>query len=105
MELEAIGTADPDRMRVLELEEYKKDGSVIWAEVSLTFLRDKDGKPAEILMVSRDITERKRVEKELRESEEKYRLLADNIHDVVFVYGYESELHLYQPFRKTPEGI
>ena len=77
MELEARGTADPDRMRILELEEYKKDGSIIWMEVSLTFLRDKDNKPIEILMVSRDITARKQADKKLREKEEQYRRLVD----------------------------
>ena len=60
MLLEASGTADSDRTRIVELEEYKKDGSIIWVEVSLSFLRDKDFKPVEILTVSRDITDRKR---------------------------------------------
>ena len=64
MLLEASGTADPDRSRILELEEYKKDGSTIWMEVSLSFLRDKALKPVEIVIVARDITERKRVEEE-----------------------------------------
>ena len=45
MKLEASGTADPDRIRTMELEEYRKDGSIIWVEVSLSFLRDKDHKP------------------------------------------------------------
>jgi two-component system cell cycle sensor histidine kinase/response regulator CckA len=71
MQLEASGTADPDRMRILELEEYKNDGSIIWVEVSLSFLRDKDNKPIAILTLSRDITERKRVEGMLREQENK----------------------------------
>lgn len=64
MLLEASGTADPDRSRILELEEYKKDGTTIWMEVSLSFLRDKALKPVEIVIVARDITERKRVEEE-----------------------------------------
>jgi PAS domain S-box-containing protein len=64
MELEASGTADPDRTKILELEEYKKDGSIIWMEVSLSFLRDKDHKPVGILVISRDITERKRADEE-----------------------------------------
>ena len=59
MKLEASGTADPERIRILEVEEYKKDGSVIWVEVSLSFLRGGDGRPSGILMVSRDITARK----------------------------------------------
>ncbi|MEI7636218.1 MAG: PAS domain S-box protein [Syntrophus sp. (in: bacteria)] len=78
MQLEASGTADPDRTRILELEEYKKDGSIIWVEVSFSFLRDKDRKPVEILMVSRDITDRKRVE-------EKLRLITDNMSDMIRV--------------------
>jgi PAS domain S-box-containing protein len=84
MELEARGTADPDRIRILELEEYKKDGSIIWVEVSLTFLRDKNGKPIEILTVSRDITERKQADEALRKSEEKYRTILADIQEGYF---------------------
>jgi len=62
MQLEASGTADPDRTRILELEEYRKDGSTIWLEVNLSFIRDKDRKPVAILIVSRDISERKLAE-------------------------------------------
>ncbi|RPH47632.1 MAG: PAS domain S-box protein [Desulfobacteraceae bacterium] len=73
MQLEASGTPDPDRTRILELEEYKKDGSTIWVEVNLSFLRDKDRKPVGILIVSRDISERRRAEEELNKSKEQYR--------------------------------
>jgi PAS domain S-box-containing protein len=69
MQLEASGTVDPDRTRIMEVEEYKKDGSTIWVEVSLSFMRDKDGKPNEILIVTRDITERRQAAEELRRSE------------------------------------
>jgi two-component system sensor histidine kinase/response regulator len=85
MQLEASGTADPDRTLTMELEEYKKDGSTIWVEVSFSFLRDKDGKPVEILMVTRDITKRKQAEDELRESEERYRNLFENAQEAIFV--------------------
>ena len=84
MKLEASGTADPERIRILEVEEYKKDGSVIWVEVSLSFLRGGDGRPSGILMVSRDITARKISEAEqslmaktLRDSEAKFRSLVE----------------------------
>jgi PAS domain S-box-containing protein len=66
MQLEISGEADPDRTRILEVEEYKKDGSTVWVEVNFSFLRDNDRKPVEIVMVSRDITERKRAKKALQ---------------------------------------
>ena len=64
MAKEASGTADPDRTRTLELEEYKKDGSTVWADNSLSFLRDHDNKSVAILGVARDITDKKRTEQE-----------------------------------------
>ena len=70
MKLEAGGTADPHRIRIMELEEYKKDGSTIWLEVSLSFLRDRDLNPIGILSVSRDISDRKRAEEERNRLEE-----------------------------------
>ena len=69
MQMEAGGTAYPNRTHILELEVYKKDGSAIWMEVSLSYLRDEDRKPVGILMVSRDITDRKRADEARRESE------------------------------------
>jgi PAS domain S-box-containing protein len=72
MQLEASGKADPDRTRILEVEEYKKDGSTIWVGVSFSFLRDNDRKPVEIIMVSRDITERRKMEEALRQNEERW---------------------------------
>ena len=78
MQLEADGTADPDRTRILELEEYKKDGSTIWMEANISFVRDQDRRPVAILIVSRDITDRKRAEEELREREARYRQLVEH---------------------------
>jgi PAS domain S-box-containing protein len=53
-------------------------------EVSLSFLRDKSGKPIQILAVTRDISDRKRAEKALRDSEKKYRSVIENIQDVFY---------------------
>ena len=72
MKLEASGTADPDRIRTMEVEEYRKDGSIIWVEICLSYMRDKDHKAVAILAVTRDITERKRAEEALQRSEEKF---------------------------------
>jgi PAS domain S-box-containing protein len=66
MALESSGTADPWRTVFLELEEYCRDGSTIWVELSASFLRDNDLTPTGILTVTRDITERRHAEVQLR---------------------------------------
>ncbi|MFA5375679.1 MAG: PAS domain S-box protein [Dehalococcoidia bacterium] len=82
--LELSGNADPHRVRTLEVESKNKDGSMIWLEVKMTFMRDPEGKPIGILGVSRDITERKLAEKKLRDSENKYKELVEQEKDVIF---------------------
>ena len=67
----------------IELDMLRVDGTTIVAEgrgVKTTF----NGKPA-IQVAIRDTTERKRVEIELRESEEKYRTLVNRANDVICV--------------------
>ena len=71
--------ADNDGARVIqvELEIYRKNGSTCWFEVSAQVVRDGDGKPVSLIGVTRDIEARKKAEKALRESEEKYRQLIE----------------------------
>jgi len=57
---------EPFNSQVLELENVRNDGSLGWAEVKVSFLRDSQGSPTGILGVSRDITHRKEAENELR---------------------------------------
>ena len=64
---ENLPNADKTRVRTLELESYRKDGSTFWNETKFTFVRDNEGKPTAILSASRDITERKRAEETLRQ--------------------------------------
>jgi PAS domain S-box-containing protein len=54
---------DPHLVRTLELEATCKDGSTVWTETQMTFLRDEAGDPVGILGVSRNISERKRLER------------------------------------------
>jgi PAS domain S-box-containing protein len=104
MKLEASGMADPDRIRTLELEEYRKDGSTVWLENHLSSFRDKENKLAGIIVLSHDITERKRADKQLKESESKYRLLADNIDDTLFVLDINLNYTYASPAVKTLMG-
>jgi two-component system cell cycle sensor histidine kinase/response regulator CckA len=65
----------------VELEHVRKDGSLIWAELSVTFLYNEQGELSELLGVTRDITGRKKAKEALRQSEEKYRTIIEKIED------------------------
>jgi PAS domain S-box-containing protein len=73
LEVEREGTGDSRRARNVELEFYTKDGSTIWGEVTVSFMRDDEGKATGIIGVTRDITQRKDAEQKLRETEERFR--------------------------------
>jgi PAS domain S-box-containing protein len=73
----ALEQKDPYRSRTLELEVYRKDGSTVWVEANMAFLRDAAGRPVGLLGVARDVTERKQAHEGLRESEERFRSLSE----------------------------
>ncbi|GJL62546.1 MAG: hypothetical protein NPIRA04_12000 [Nitrospirales bacterium] len=68
--LEPSGPADRYRSRLQELEHYRKDGSTVWAEVRGSLLRDEQGQAIGMVGVTRDITERKRMDQEKQRLEE-----------------------------------
>ncbi|MBN2098835.1 MAG: PAS domain S-box protein, partial [Dehalococcoidia bacterium] len=76
--------ADPSRTLRIELEYYRKDGSTIWLENQVSGIRDASGKLIGFHGVARDVTERRKSEQALRESEEKYRLLAEKTTDLIW---------------------
>src|SRR4029077_12815292 len=69
----------------IEKRYRRKDGSVIWADVSSTLVPATGSEPAFFAAVIVDITERKRAEEELRESEQRLQDIVDNTTAVVFV--------------------
>ncbi len=82
---EASGQKDLPDSIVLEGEAKHKNGHLVPIEIGVNLMRDAEGKPAGILGVTRDITERKKVEEELRVSEERYRLVVENANEVIVV--------------------
>jgi PAS domain S-box-containing protein len=68
----------------IELEMIRKDGSTVWTEVKINILYDEAGNPTGILGITRDISERKKVEKALRESEERWQFALEGAGDGVW---------------------
>jgi len=64
----------------------RKDGTRRYLEASVSLRKDPSGKPIGFRGIVRDVTERKRADEALRESEERFRQLAENIREVFYVY-------------------
>ncbi|MDT5122162.1 MAG: two-component system, cell cycle sensor histidine kinase and response regulator CckA [Acidobacteriota bacterium] len=67
----------------LEFEAYRKDGEKIWLSLNRRAVRDENGVEIYREGSIQDITERKRAEEALRESEERYRVVAETATDVI----------------------
>jgi two-component system, cell cycle sensor histidine kinase and response regulator CckA len=63
------GETDPLRSTIMEIEIYRRDGSTVWTEVKASLLREADGRPTEVLGVTRDITMRRQLEEQLQQSQ------------------------------------
>ncbi len=81
---ESSGQFDPARSRILQLDYIHKNGSIIHAEVRVSFLRNEQGYPIGLMGISRDITERMWMEKALLEGEERYRKITSVISDYIY---------------------
>ena len=68
----------------------RKDGSRFWANVVITAVKDPTGQIRAFSKVTRDITERKRAEELLHESEERHRKLFDNNPFPTWMYDRET---------------
>ena len=90
MQEEKSGNLEPGQVVTLELEMYHKDGSIVWGEMTSTFTRDADGNPTGIQGVTRDISERKKAEKALGESEVKFRNIIESSPMGIFLYRLEN---------------
>jgi PAS domain S-box-containing protein len=69
---------DPERTMTLELEYYHREGSLRYLETTFTAIRNESLEVRAVCGIARDVTDRKAVEKALKESEERFRTLADN---------------------------
>ena len=69
----------------VESRVHHKDGSIRWMMSRGVAVRDAGGKPIRFLGTAVDVTDRKRAQESLRESEERFRQLAENVDGVFWL--------------------
>ena len=80
-----------------EVNRRHKDGTLMVTLSSTSVIKDSSGKRVGFITASRDITERKKLEKELQEKEQKYRLLVENQTDFVTQMDLQKEYLFVNP--------
>ena len=73
-----------------ELVSYGRDGTPFWLDTIILPLLDEKGEPTHFVSVQRDITDRRRAEQELRDSESRYRLLFEENPSPMWVFDTET---------------
>jgi PAS domain S-box-containing protein len=80
-------TGEP--VKASDVEIIRKNGTKGFNEVSVSLIRDAEGKPIGFRGISRDVTESRQAEAALRESEERYKALFDRSLDLVYIFDFE----------------
>jgi PAS domain S-box-containing protein len=83
---------------IYEKEYLRKDGTILPVELRTVLLRDGAGNPSGMWAIIRDVSERKIIEQALRNSEERYRTLAEAAHDAIFILSQDGILQYINTF-------
>ncbi len=112
---EELGRENPGnrslcRSRTLEVELNRKDGTVVPVEINSSIVRGSDGKSTEILVIARDISDRKRAEARIKQAAEEWRMTFDSITDWVSIIDRDFKLirvnkALADALNKTPKEL
>lgn len=81
----------------VDYEQIKKDGSKMFVETSVALMRDSSGQPTGFQGIVRDITERRRMEEMLHESEERYRYMIENSSDLIQSVDHKGRIIFVNP--------
>jgi two-component system NtrC family sensor kinase len=80
-----------DPPRPIEVQFIRQDGELIWISMMAEPIKDNDV-PVGLQIIANDITERKRMEEEIRKSEERYRMIFESANDVIILLDNKGDI-------------
>ncbi len=75
-----------------EFRIIRSDGEIRWLKANAIIIKNEKGEPVRMTGINYDITERKKSEHLIRESEERYRLLAENANELILMHDLEGNI-------------
>lgn len=93
-----------DSLTLTEIEQPCKDGSTVWTEVAVSAVFDENNEFKFFLGVSRDISERKKAENQISESEKELRVIFDNAPAAMLLVNEKGEILNINKTGKTLYG-
>jgi PAS domain S-box-containing protein len=81
----------------MEKRYIRKDGQLVWVNLTVALLRDATRQPMFFISVIEDITDRKQTEKQLRESEERFRLAINATRDGLWEWDIRTNQEFFSP--------
>lgn len=82
-------------LRSIQYQTIKQDNSTIVVEVSASLIRDRDNIAQAFIIFLRDITQRKKLEENLKESQEQYRTTIDFLNEAIHVVDKDLKILLF----------
>ena len=70
----------------MEKRYIKKNGCIVWALLSVSLVKDENNNPLYFISQIQDITEQKRIEQRIKQSEERYRALVESSPNAIIVH-------------------
>lgn len=100
-----LNSGDFTYSNYIDVEYINKDGSIVWREVAVKLLLDKDGKATGFLCSSRDVSEIKKSYSSLKKSQELYSLITDHIDEVIWIMDKDLKISYVSPSVEKIRGF